>query len=111
MKKRININMGIDSMAKSFLSVNSEGVTFRMSTGKKHFPNSTVYSRVGQIPSIELKRYNLKGGTFADEFVQASFTLDDGRVVYFLGLNANGKIMIWPSSKIRSKIYGEICSN
>ncbi len=110
MKKRISINMGIDSMANSFLAVNSEGVTFQMSHGKKHFPENTVYSRTGRIPCIELRRYPLKDGTFAEEFVQAAVRLQDGRILYFLGLNAKDRTMIWPSSKIRSKISQEICS-
>ena len=111
MAQLININMGIDSMAKSFLTVHSKGVTFEMKRGKKHFPDSEVYSRVGEIPSVELRRYPLKDGTFAEEFVQAAMKIEDGRRLYFLGLRAHDKNMIWPSSKIRSKIIGEICSN
>lgn len=111
MKKLVNINMGIDSMAKSYLAMHGKGVTFHMDYGKKHFPDSETYSRVGQIPSVELKRYPLKEGGFAEEFVQAIMKTHDGRRIYFLGLNVNGTNKIWPTSKIREKLKKEICSN
>lgn len=104
MEGLVNINMGIDSMAKSYLAVHSKGVTFRMDYGKKHFPESVVYDRFGTIPSIELRRYELKDGTFADEFVQAVMKTGEGKRIHFLGLRAHGKFLIWPSSKIRAKI-------
>ena len=111
MKKTVNINMGIDSMAKNYLAVNAKGVTFRMDYGKKSFPDSETYSRVGQVPSVELKRYPLNDGGFAEEFVQAIMKTNDGRRIYFLGLSISGGVKIWPTSKIREKMKKEVCSN
>lgn len=110
MKELVNINMGIDSMAKSCLAVKAEGVTFNMDYGKKHFPDSETYSRVGTVPSIELKRYKMKDGGFAEEFVQAVVKTKDGRRLHFLGLNINGTNKIWPMSKMRERIIKETCS-
>lgn len=110
MKELININMGIDSMAKSYLALKSEGVTFNMDYGKKHFPDSETYHRTGTVPSIELKRYPLKDGGFAEEFIQAVIKTNDGRRLHFLGLNVNGTNKIWPMSKMREKIIKETCS-
>jgi len=105
-----NINIGIDSMAKSYLAVHAKGVTFNMSSGKKHFPDSTTYSTVGNFRNIELKRYPLKNGGFAEEFVQAIINTENGLRLHFLGLNANGINKIWPISKMRERIAKEICS-
>lgn len=102
--------MGIDSMANSFLAVHSQGVTFKMKHGKKHFPESRTFQRVGEIPSVELKSYDLKDGTKAEEFVQTIVNVEDGRRLYFLGLKAGSRMMIWPSSKIKSKISQQTCS-
>lgn len=110
MNELVNINMGIDSMAKSYLDMKSQGVTLNMNHGKKHFPENEVYHRVGNIPSIELKRYPLKDGTFAEEFVQAVIKTGDGRRLYFLGLNAGSKNIIWPLTKMRSKISEQMGS-
>lgn len=105
----ININQGIDSIAKSYLAVHSKGVTFKMDYGKKHFPDSKVYDRFGTIPSIELKRYPLKDGTYAEEFVQAVMKTWDGRRIHFLGLRTGEKFLIWPFTKIRSKMSEYLC--
>ena len=110
MKRLININMGIDSTAKGYLALNAKGVTFMMDHGKESIPDSETYSRVGDIPSVELKRYPLKEGGYAEEFVQAIIKAEDGRRLYFLGLNSGGRTMIWPMSKLRTKISNELCS-
>lgn len=110
MNKLLNINMGIDSMAKSYLAVHAKGVTFRMDYGKKSFPDSEVYFRTSTTKSVELKRYPLKDGSYAEEFVQAIIKCKDGQKFFFLGLSAHGKIIIWPTSKIREKLLVESCS-
>lgn len=110
MKKLTNINMGIDSMAKNYLAVHAKGIRLNMDYGKKVFPESEVNSRTGPIGSIELKRYPLNDGTCAEEFVQAILKDEEGKKLYFLGLEAHGKILIWPVAKIREKICSQICS-
>lgn len=102
--------MGIDSMAKHYLAAKAKGVTFMMENGKKVFPDKDVNGRTGRIPSVEFHRYPLKDGGYAQEFLQNKVEMEDGRILHFLGLKADGKTLIWPSSKIRRAVLEAKCN-
>lgn len=93
MKHLVNINVGIDSIAKTYLKVKEN---------RDHEP--IVYGSTGTLNSIKLHRYKLKDGTEAEEYLQIVIPNSNGQNIYFLALKTEKRNFEWPSEKIRKKL-------
>lgn len=89
MKQLININVGLDKIAKIYVEqkgiIDSEPV---------------VYDRCGTNKTIKLYRYRLKDGSTAEEYLQIFMENKSGQKLYFLGLRTSKRDFDWPSAKI-----------
>lgn len=110
-EKPVNVSLGIDSIARSYLAVHAKGVTIRMDYGKKTFNESEVYGRTSTTRAVELKRYPMKDGSYAEEFVQAVVKCQEGHMLHFIGLSVHDRTLIWPTAKISEKLISNSCSN
>ena len=93
MRNVINVNMGLDSVAKTFLKLRSDQSV-----------EPIVYNRAGKYKSIKLNRYKLLDGTHAYEYLQMMLKNETGQILYFIGLRLNKKSFEWPTSKMLKKV-------
>ena len=93
MRNVINVNMGLDSVAKTFLKLRSDQSV-----------EPIVYNRAGKYKSIKLNRYKLLDGTHAYEYLQMMLENETGQILYFIGLRLKKKSFEWPTSKMLKKV-------
>jgi len=93
MRNVINVNMGLDSVAKTFLKLRSDQSV-----------EPIVYDRAGKYKSIKLNRYKLMDGTHAYEYLQMMLENKTGQILYFIGLKVNKRSFEWPTSKMLKKV-------
>lgn len=92
-KQLININAGLDSIAKIYL--------------EKKIDSEFKIEIIGVLDDknrINLHRYKLLDGTYAEEYLQYFTELDYDQCIYFLGLKTNKRYFKWPSEKIIKKL-------
>ena len=82
MRNVINVNMGLDSVAKTFLKLRSDQSV-----------EPIVYNRAGKYKSIKLNRYKLLDGTHAYEYLQMMLENETGQILYFIGLRLKKNLL------------------
>lgn len=88
-----NINVGIDSIARTYIELNKD-------------PESepVIVANAGTTNSIKLFCYKLKDGSNAEEYIQMILPSNNGQNLYFLALKTKKRAFTWPSAKILKKI-------
>lgn len=93
MKYLLDINVGLDKIAKFFLEKNLDKSSDKF-----------VYESIGILKSIPLHWYNLKDGTIAEEYPQFVTENEFGQSIVFLGLKTQKKRFEWSGEKIINKL-------
>jgi hypothetical protein len=96
MKQLININVGLDKIAKIYVE-----------REKDRDSGPEIYERCGTNNSIRLNKYKLKDGTMAYEFLQIIIDNKIGQKLYFLGLRTSKREFGWPPEKILNLLRQE----
>lgn len=96
-KQLIDINAGLDSIAEIYL--------------KKKIDEEykcRVIGVTGELNQINLHRYRLIDGSYAEEYLQYFAKSEYEQFIYFLGLKTSKKYFKWPAEKIIKKLRKKI---
>lgn len=97
---------GLTSEAREFLKLNAKTYLhkFHNDFGECQVlkPLTEEISRTGMFEEIEVKRYELKDGSYAEEYVQAD-PWHSGPVI-FMGLKTKDKNFEWTEEEINDRI-------